>query len=962
LASVPLSNNYEPFWQQQWNERQSFNPDRVQADGSKAFSMILPPPNVTGDLHLGHALTVAVEDAMFRFTQMQSPNRKCVFVPGFDHAGIATQAVLDRRLWARKGKRVYDLTQDEFQQEAERWKHERITSIREQLNQLGAALDYGRETYTLDDRITKAVNHAFVRLFDQGLLYRTETIVNWCFAMNSTVSDLEVKWQTIERPTRLRFPGHERDVTFGYLYDLAYRLEDGSGELIVSTTRPYSLPADVAIAVNPNDARYAQFVGRHVIHPLTNGRLPIVADDHVRVDLGSGAVKVTPSASIADFEMATRHQLPIGSLLNGNGALAVSNLSEQYQSLNGTNRFEANDRVLSILTELGLFRGRRPHQNVIPLCSRTNDLIEYRVLPQWFLNMKPFNSELREQLNRNEIDFEPASYKNALLDWISHERDWCVSRQIWWGHRVPVYSVQYADGRQKWIAAVDRSEADRKAAEDANRTTFTVTASSDVLDTWFSSALLPFAVFGWPDQTDDLRAFYPISLIETGFDILKFWVHKMMAMGWYLTDRLPFQRILLHGMIVDANGKKMSKSVGNVVNPSDIINGASSEQLQQQLEQLHRDGYMTAEELASAAKNQRRLFPDGLPSNTADGLRLCLYQYDLHSEVIKLDKDNVKHNRNLINKVWQSFQLFRLLIDRHRLTNESAPFEWTVTQRHLDRRWTELSWLDKWILGRLAEFVDASNYNLSRNHFHIVYRDFHEFWLENFCSTYLELIKPSFQGTDVDSRLNADRLHVFAYCLQNALLAMHPMIPFVSEELFQRLEQIVSSQTFSGDTFRSLSSRAFPFMVVSPKCMNTADELKRTFQAIQFGASEIRSVKNRLAIGKANGLHFRFQVRTAKLHRCSDLDGGSMLQILTRTDQVRFVADGLLDVPNSIQERHHFVNDNQLVIHCPIEGVQVLLSGDQSSGQQLFDLYDRSMTKSSEKKSKKGDRSLATKV
>lgn len=969
LASVPLSENYEPFWQQQWNQRQLFNPDHQSNADTKSFSMILPPPNVTGDLHLGHALTVAIEDAIFRFTRMQNPTRKCVFVPGFDHAGIATQAVLDRRLWANQRRRVYDLSKPEFEEEAEKWKHERIESIRNQLNQLGAALDYTRETYTLDSKISKAVITAFVRLFDQGLLYRNETLVNWCFALNSTVSDLEVKWQTIDRPTKLRFPGHPDEFWLGYLYDLAYRVEGAEhDELIVSTTRPYSLPADVAVAVHPNDARYSAFVGKHVIHPLTNQRLPIVADEHVRPDFGSGVVKVTPCASLADFEIAARHRLPIGSLLNSKGQLSVPDLMNEFQFLNGLNRFEANDQVLRILNELKLFRGKRAHHNVIPLCSRTQDLIEYRLMPQWFLNMSPFNQKLRDLLSGEHIDFKPSAYKNSLLDWISHERDWCVSRQIWWGHQIPVYCADFADGRSpQWIAAEDAEQAYRKVTQKKENkgAKFTLTQSNDVLDTWFSSALLPFAVFGWPDKTQDLASFYPLNLIETGFDILKFWVHKMMALGWYLTGQMPFRRILLHGMIVDANGKKMSKSVGNVVNPTDMIEGATLQQMQQELDDLAQNGYMNEHELEMAKKNQRRLFPEGLPKNTADGLRLCLYQYDLHSEVIRLDKDNVKHNRNLINKIWQSFQLFHILSDAH-TQNMGRPIEWKLSKRYLDRQWTQLDLLDKWILTLLNDFIDRCNQNLLCNHFHLVYQDFHQFWIENFCSTYLELIKPAFyvSKSDHDSLLT-NRLHVLGYCFQTVMLAMHPMIPFVSEELYQRLQQIVQPlpDSFNQETYESVCQQRYPFMVVSPKCMTTAGQLKQTFEAVQTGSAEIRSLKNKFNIGKANGHSFHFEVRSVLRDRCRDLDGDSMLQILTRLPNVRFLADTLIDHVSSTKEKEgaddeysSFVHQNHLVISNRAHPVQTLMRHDEMSGLELFDLYRRSMLK--KRKTKKASNTL----
>ena len=913
--------------------------------------MILPPPNITGDLHLGHALTVTIQDAIFRFQRMNNTSRACVYVPGFDHAGIATQAVIDRYLHARTGKRVYDLSQAEFHAEAERWQNQQIESIRNQLKQLGVSLDFGRETYTRDARISRAVTEAFIRLYERGLLYRQETIVNWCFALNSTISDMELKWVPIEKRTELKFPGHDHKVEFGYLYDFVYRLEGNSDrQLIVSTTRPCSIPADVAIAVNPADNRYQDVIGQCAIHPLTGERLPVVADERVQMDFGSGAVKITPSASMFDFEIAKSHGLRMNSLLDDKGCLKVDNLKPEFKYLNGINRFEAHNRLIDIFSSLEQYKGRRPHRNVIPLCSRTNDLIEYRVMAQWFLNMKVFNQELKTQIDQNRLQFVPNSYKNSLLDWISHERDWCVSRQIWWGHRIPMYRVRMAGAGEGWIAAKDEEEAKAKATEKFHEQQVeSIVQETDVLDTWFSSALLPFAVFGWPQTTQDLNSFYPLSLMETGFDILKVWVHKMLALGWYLTGQLPFNQVLLHGMIVDSNGKKMSKSRGNVVNPTDVINGATIDKLQSDLDRLHHDGYLSERELIDAKKNQRRLFPEGLPKNTADGLRLCLYQYDLRQEVIKLDKDNIRHNRNLINKLWQGFQLF--LIFESKLVAASHAVHWNVSGDQLDSKWNRLDPVNRWILMLLDDFASRCHQNMSQNLFQNVYKDFHHFWVEQFCGTYLELIKKDFNDLSSGPKQLDDQINTLAYCIQTVLLCIHPLVPFVSEELFQRLlHKIQAQDQFRSENFKSILQHAYPGHNRLISCANQDldHHLVDEFDRIQTIANEIRSLKIKLGVNKKNGDGFHFQIWVG----ASDLEASlseEYLKTLTRLSSIKIwtgIDDDHYHHQTMAIERGEptFILDGKLMIQIDRQ-IFLGIDSDESSPDRLKKLYEKSKEK-----------------
>ena len=802
----PNTKVYEPFWYNVWQEARLFSADPASCRPDQPnFSMVLPPPNITGNLHIGHALTIAVEDAIIRYQKLKNPQCNVVFVPGYDHAGIGMFSVLDKLSLSRHKRRISDYSREEFDEITAKWKAERIEVIREQLKLLGASLDFDREKFTLSEQMSGAVREAFIRLFESGLIYRENAIVNWCYNLNSTISDIEVDWISVDKSTTLDFAGNRMKV--GVLYTIALKLADSQDEIAVSTTRPNTIAGDVAVAVHPSDSRYAHLVGKTAINPLTDRPMPIIADDRVSKELGTGAVKITPACSPIDFQIAQTHRLDLIEIFDQKGNLAVTDLNEECKHLNGANRFALNKEVVKILRDKNQLKSETDHKTKLPVCSKSGDLIEYRVLPQWYLSVEKANEFIKESLKSNEIELMPSNHKNTLLDWIKYERPWCISRQIKWGHQMPVYRFVANNRSEHWVAANSMEEAIGKFEECFKGEQYlSVEQEQDVLDTWFSSALIPFAYFGWPENSEDLKRFYPLSLMETGHDILKFWVHKMLITGYYLTGQLPFRAVLLHGMIVDGNSKKMSKSLGNVIDPIDFVNGATLKELQQKLRESYKDGYLTELQLKSALKGQKELFPKGLPFNSTDGLRLCFYEYDPKFEVLKMDTPHITKNRNLINKIWQSFNFLlfirQKLEEEHQVDLREAPRFDSIELR-------QLRTVDRWILSCMAGFVTDSRSAYERYELNEVYRNFIWFFLHNYCDVYMELIKPSIYDESNQS-VKLMRFTILKHCLSTLFSTVHPLVPFITEELYQKLKYLDCELHNQAYAYQSIFSFAYP--------------------------------------------------------------------------------------------------------------------------------------------------------
>ncbi|XP_030644740.1 valine--tRNA ligase, mitochondrial [Chanos chanos] len=794
-TTLPFPQSYSPqyvesTWYQWWEEKGFFRPEqheKLPQAVNQYFSLCIPPPNVTGTLHIGHALTVAIEDALARWRRMQG--YKVLWVPGCDHAGIATQTVVERRLLKEHGKRRQDYTREEFLQEVWKWKNDKGDEIYHQLRKLGASLDWSRACFTLDQDFSRAVTEAFVRMCDSGLIYRSESLVNWSCALESAISDIEVDSKELSGRTLLSVPGYQRKVEFGTMVTFAYPLDGEDGEVAVSTTRPETMLGDVAIVVHPNDSRYQALHGKQCRHPFTGRLLPIITDTMVDMQLGTGAVKVTPAHDHTDFLLSQRHSLPRLTVIGGDGNM--TSLCGKW--LEGVKRFEARERVMDALMENKMFKGKRDHPMSLPVCSRSGDVIEPLLKKQWFVRCEEMANKAIKAVDEGKLEIIPHFYTKTWRNWLSNISDWCISRQLWWGHQIPAYRVSLSnqDSAQEemWVWGRTEAEARERAVSKFGLTpdTITLTQDPDVLDTWFSSGLFPFAMLGWPQQTEDLKQFYPNTILETGSDLIFFWVARMVMLGTELTGQLPFKQVLLHSLVRDKHGRKMSKSLGNVIDPLDVISGVSLERLQEKV----KEGNLDPRETAVAMEAQRKDFPQGIPECGTDALRFALCLYKAQGEDISLSVSQVLSCRHFCNKMWQTVR-FTLGV----LQDRDTPLT-TLSQT------SPLSSIDRWICSRLYSTVRQCEEGFENYELHNVTSALHSFWLHSLCDVYLECIKPMLSqqdwgsdgqsAADAASETEGDRGRqvaraVLYHCVSTSLTLLSPFMPFLTEELWQRLQ------------------------------------------------------------------------------------------------------------------------------------------------------------------------------
>eukprot|EP00079_Xenopus_tropicalis_P013095 XP_002940996.2 PREDICTED: valine--tRNA ligase, mitochondrial [Xenopus tropicalis] len=777
--SVPLPHSYSPryveaAWYPWWVRQGFFKPEyqsQQPHNGSETYSLCIPPPNVTGSLHIGHALTVAIEDSLVRWKRMLG--HKVLWVPGSDHAGIATQAVVEKKLLKEKGLLRHDFSREEFLKEVWKWKEEKGDIIYHQLRSLGASLDWDRCCFTMDKMFSRAVSEAFVRLHNDGLVYRHLRLVNWSCALRSAISDIEVDSRQLTGKTYISVPGYERKIPFGLLFSFAYVTEGGDDEIIVSTTRPETMLGDTAVAVHPNDPRYLRFHGTRLHHPFTGQLIPVVTHDFVNPDFGTGAVKVTPAHSLADFEMAQSLDLPVVSVIGEDG-LMTENSGEWIQ---GVKRFDAREQILSALKEKGLYRGDYEHAMVLPVCSRSGDVIEQLLKRQWFVNCKKMAQKALEAVNVGQLKIIPSFHQKNWNHWLSNISDWCVSRQLWWGHQIPAYHVAVSEAQSDkdirdeqeeiWVVAHNESEAKKKASRKLRRPEkdLSVKRDEDVLDTWFSSALFPFAMLGWPENTSDLKDFYPNSLLETGSDLLFFWVARMVMLGEHLTGKLPFKEVFLHSMVRDAHGRKMSKSLGNVIDPLDVITGISLEELQNRLQ----DGNLDPRELKVAEAGLLKAFPRGIPECGTDALRFALCSYKVQGDDINLDVPSVLAVRHFCNKIWNGIKFTLSSLGE---SFSPIPVEEFKPQGPMDR----------WLLDHLRLLTEECERRFQAYELHGATGAIQTFWVQSYCDFYVEAVKPILKGPH-----GSDAQQTLYWGAEIVLRLLAPFTPFLCEELWQRL-------------------------------------------------------------------------------------------------------------------------------------------------------------------------------
>jgi len=720
----------EERWYRTWEARGLFHADEGSA--APPYSIVIPPPNVTGSLHMGHALNNTLQDILIRWHRMQGENT--LWMPGTDHAGIATQNVVERQL-AQEGLSRDALGREAFVERVWRWRRESGGTIIRQLKTLGASCDWARERFTMDPGLSEAVKEVFCRLYEDGLIYRGDYIINWCPRCQTALSDLEVEYEE----------------TNGKLWYIRYPVLRGTGEVVVATTRPETMLGDTAVAVHPEDARHAPLVGGAVRLPVLNRELPIIADSYVDREFGTGFVKVTPAHDPKDFECGLRHGLPQIRIMADDGRM-----NEQAGPYQGLDRLECRKRLVEQLQSEGLLVKVEEHRHAVGHCYRCRTAVEPSLSRQWFVRMQPLAEPAIEAVEQGRIRIIPAQWEKTYFEWMRNIRDWCVSRQIWWGHRIPAWTCE---GCGELIVARTAPGACGRCQGARLR------QETDVLDTWFSSALWPFSTLGWPQQTRELSVYYPTSCLVTGFDILFFWVARMIMMGLRFRGDVPFRDVVIHGLIRDEQGEKMSKTRGNVIDPLHVINGATLEEL---LAATKAGGAPPA-----VLESLRRQFPEGFPAFGADALRFTLAALAGQGSDIKLSVKRIEGYRHFCNKIWNAYRF----VAGHLREGEagSAPVADLA-----------LSLPDRWILTRLTEITTEVSAAFRAYRFNDAASALYQFLWHEYCDWYLEIVKARLQSDQDEAAKRAGRI-LLVHVLEQAMRLLHPIMPFLTEEIWQRL-------------------------------------------------------------------------------------------------------------------------------------------------------------------------------
>jgi valyl-tRNA synthetase len=711
------------------------------------FCIMIPPPNVTGTLHMGHAFQHTLMDMLTRYHRMRGDD--ALWQPGTDHAGIATQMVVERQLNAQ-GKRRTDLTREEFERRVWEWKAQSGGTIARQMRRLGDSVDWTRDRFTMDPDLSLAVTEVFVRLHEEGLIYRGKRLVNWDPVLLTALSDLEVESEEEE----------------GQIWHLRYPLKDGSGHLVVATTRPETMLGDTAVAVHPDDERYRHLVGKQLGLPLTDRSIPVIADTYVDPAFGSGCVKITPAHDFNDYEVGVRHQLPSINIFTPTATLN-DNVPERFRQLD---RFEARKRVVAELEKLGLLEKVEKHRLVVPRGDRSGAVLEPYLTDQWYVKIAPLAAPALAAVESGRTRFVPENYSKIYYEWMRNIRDWCVSRQWWWGHRIPAWYD--ADGN----VYVGRSETEVRARHKIGAAT-KLRQDEDVLDTWFSSALWPFSTLGWPQRTPALERFYPSTVLITGFDIIFFWVARMMMMGLKFMGDVPFRDVYITGLILDEHGDKMSKSKGNIIDPMDIVDGIELEPLVAK----RTSGLMQPHLAPAIEKSTRAQFPKGIAPHGTDALRFTFAALASPSREIRFDLGRVAGYRNFCNKLWNAARFVSM----------------TLGDSPVDAGAAELSVADKWIRSSFGRMLEQLDLALRDYRFDFAATALYEFTWYEFCDWYLELTKPVLQSEASSESAKRGTRRTLAELLEALQRALHPLMPFITEEIWQRAAALAGR---SGET------------------------------------------------------------------------------------------------------------------------------------------------------------------
>jgi len=814
----------ESAWYAWWEKEKFFEPEftadgKIKPEGS--FVIVEPPPNVTGALHMGHALGNSLQDVMIRWNRMHG--KTTLWLPGCDHAGISTQSVVENMLWRKEGKTRHDLGRKKLVEKIWEWKGDYHKNINNAQRRMGGSFDWSREAFTMSPNFSAAVTETFVSLHEEGIIYRANRLVNWCTKLNTSLSNLEVVNKEISGRTLLDVPGYDKKVEFGIIVHFKYPIEGSDETIEVATTRPETMLGDSGIAVHPTDERYKHLVGKNAVHPFIKGRLlPIVADEYVELGFGTGAVKLTPAHDPNDFKLGQKHKLEFINILTDNGLM-----NENAGAYAGQKRFDVRYTIQEDLKKLGLYVDKKDNPMTVPLCDKSKDVIEPLLKPQWWMNMKEMAAAALNAVTSGEIKILPESAEKSYIRWMSDVNDWCLSRQLWWGHQAPMYFAQ-VDGEEcdqsdnsLWFAGRTLEEAQAKASKSPKLEgkKFTLQRDEDVLDTWFSAGLWPFATLGWPSKTIDLDRLFPTSVLETGWDILFFWIARMVMFSIKLTGKVPFKEVYAHSLIRDSENRKMSKSLGNVIDPLDVIDGIELEKLHAKL----RVGNLAETEIGRAEKYQKTAFPDGIPRCGTDALRFALVAYTTGGGDIAFDIKVIHAYSKFCNKIYQATKYVIGVMDK---LPEDVNF---VPQKTAGLTGKE-SLAERWILHKMTVAAKEVNQALGDREFMKSTTFIYAYWLFNLCDVYIENSKAIISKGTPDEKLSA--LNTLYTALEGGLTLIHPYMPFVTEELWQRLPRRPEDMT------PSIVKAKYP--VYDPKMDDPASE--SAYQLVLDISKGIRSL------------------------------------------------------------------------------------------------------------------------